>query len=140
MLAFVIARSVLPAGLVPLTKSVDECSGGQGSPCAGVRIGSARLSSLAVEAKKRSQAFEKIGGRTRTRTCDPLIKSQLLYQLSYAPPQGGAYISKRTGLVEKPAPLRETKNPFAPPPRKRGSRAGDVRSALDPRFRGGGVS
>jgi hypothetical protein len=27
-----------------------------------------------------------IGGRTRTRTLDPLIKSQLLYQLSYAPP------------------------------------------------------
>jgi hypothetical protein len=25
------------------------------------------------------------GGRTRTRTLDPLIKSQLLYQLSYAP-------------------------------------------------------
>ncbi len=28
------------------------------------------------------------GGRTRTRTLDPLIKSQLLYQLSYAPAQG----------------------------------------------------
>lgn len=27
------------------------------------------------------------GGRTRTRTLDPLIKSQLLYQLSYAPPR-----------------------------------------------------
>src|SRR6266853_2245403 len=26
-----------------------------------------------------------LGGRTRTRTWDPLIKSQLLYQLSYAP-------------------------------------------------------
>ena len=26
-----------------------------------------------------------IGGRTRTRTWDPLIKSQLLYHLSYAP-------------------------------------------------------
>jgi hypothetical protein len=26
-----------------------------------------------------------IGGRTRIRTLDPLIKSQLLYQLSYAP-------------------------------------------------------
>ncbi len=29
--------------------------------------------------------FDFIGGRTRTRTWDPLIKSQLLYQLSYAP-------------------------------------------------------
>ena len=27
----------------------------------------------------------RIGGRTRARTVDPLIKSQLLYQLSYAP-------------------------------------------------------
>ncbi len=27
----------------------------------------------------------KCGGRTRARTWDPLIKSQLLYQLSYAP-------------------------------------------------------
>jgi hypothetical protein len=30
-------------------------------------------------------ALGKGGGRTRTRTWDPLIKSQLLYQLSYAP-------------------------------------------------------
>ena len=29
-----------------------------------------------------------IGGRTRARTWDPLIKSQLLYQLSYAPYTG----------------------------------------------------
>ena len=32
-----------------------------------------------------AQVFDFIGGRTRTRTWDPLIKSQLLYQLSYAP-------------------------------------------------------
>jgi hypothetical protein len=32
-----------------------------------------------------SQPFHLIGGRTRARTLDPLIKSQLLYQLSYAP-------------------------------------------------------
>ena len=31
------------------------------------------------------QVIDFIGGRTRTRTLDPLIKSQLLYQLSYAP-------------------------------------------------------
>ena len=30
------------------------------------------------------------GGRSRARTYDPLIKSQLLYQLSYAPPRNGA--------------------------------------------------
>jgi hypothetical protein len=33
-------------------------------------------------------AEESNGGRTRTRTWDPLIKSQLLYQLSYAPEPG----------------------------------------------------
>ena len=33
-----------------------------------------------------SQALEKLGGRTRARTWDPLIKSQLLYQLSYEHP------------------------------------------------------
>ncbi len=30
------------------------------------------------------------GGRNRIRTYDPLIKSQLLYQLSYAPGSGDA--------------------------------------------------
>src|SRR3954466_6327349 len=40
------------------------------------------------------------GGRTRTRTLDPLIKSQLLYQLSYAPgcwasAQAGRAVAKR---------------------------------------------
>src|SRR5271165_6028894 len=30
-------------------------------------------------------SFDFDGGRTRARTLDPLIKSQLLYQLSYAP-------------------------------------------------------
>jgi hypothetical protein len=29
--------------------------------------------------------LEKLGGRTRARTWDPMIKSHLLYQLSYAP-------------------------------------------------------
>jgi hypothetical protein len=32
-----------------------------------------------------TSVFDEIGGCTRTRTLDPLIKSQLLYQLSYAP-------------------------------------------------------
>src|SRR5262245_35229245 len=35
--------------------------------------------------RKQLITFENLGGRTRTRTWDPLIKSQLLYQLSYAP-------------------------------------------------------
>src|SRR5271155_178255 len=49
-----------------------------------------------------TQAFGDFGGRTRTRTWDPLIKSQLLYHLSYAPamtprmerPQEGAASSR----------------------------------------------
>jgi hypothetical protein len=45
------------------------------------------------------------GGRTRARTWDPLIKSQLLYQLSYAPhcmgmAGSGAAIPSRISLVE----------------------------------------
>jgi hypothetical protein len=40
------------------------------------------------------QTIVAFGGRTRTRTLDPLIKSQLLYQLSYAPAARG-YIKHR---------------------------------------------
>jgi hypothetical protein len=40
------------------------------------------------------------GGRTRTRTWDPLIKSQLLYQLSYAPGLLRLVIAKRRGLAK----------------------------------------
>jgi hypothetical protein len=35
--------------------------------------------------RRRRKPSEINGGRTRIRTLDPLIKSQLLYQLSYAP-------------------------------------------------------
>ena len=35
------------------------------------------------------------GGRTRARTWDPLIKSQLLYQLSYAPECSGNHDVER---------------------------------------------
>ena|GEM_PF-6569738 len=38
-----------------------------------------------VTDKLQSKTTENNGGRNRARTCDPLIKSQLLYQLSYAP-------------------------------------------------------
>jgi hypothetical protein len=31
------------------------------------------------------KVLERLGGRTRARTWDPMIKSHLLYQLSYAP-------------------------------------------------------
>jgi hypothetical protein len=35
-----------------------------------------------------AKSLRRLGGRTRARTWDPLIKSQLLYQLSYAPGLG----------------------------------------------------
>ena len=38
---------------------------------------------------------EEIGEPDRIRTCDPLIKSQLLYQLSYGPDQSGGDIDVR---------------------------------------------
>jgi hypothetical protein len=37
------------------------------------------------QVKELKQSHQIDGGRTRIRTLDPLIKSQLLYQLSYAP-------------------------------------------------------
>ena len=40
------------------------------------------------------ESLPNYGGCTRTRTWDPLIKSQLLYQLSYAPAAGGAVYNK----------------------------------------------
>ena len=58
------------------------------------------------------QVSEKLGGRTRARTWDPLIKSQLLYQLSYAPetpaavgPQGLRPVAKRVPTVQGKAAM-----------------------------------
>jgi hypothetical protein len=44
-----------------------------------------RLIAPVGKSAEKSKSAEKNGGRTRARTLDPLIKSQLLYQLSYAP-------------------------------------------------------
>ena len=44
---------------------------------------------------------ENIGGRSRTRTYDPLIKSQLLYHLSYAPADGPK-AHREAGVLAKP--------------------------------------
>ena len=49
---------------------------------------------------------EDFGGRARARTVDPMIKSHLLYQLSYSPPslgyQSGASIANRFRPVQRP--------------------------------------
>src|SRR6202790_5327592 len=58
------------------------------------------------------------GGRTRARTWDPLIKSQLLYQLSYAPGTGPESLRKRASFSKAtprcPANRRGIPRPSAP--------------------------
>jgi hypothetical protein len=52
--------------------------------------------------------FEKLGGRTRARTWDPLIKSQLLYQLSYAPGTGPEKaFARRRRLAKQPPNVQQ---------------------------------
>ncbi len=77
------------------------------------------------------------GGRTRTRTLDPLIKSQLLYQLSYAPGSPLAAGAAKPGCLSKgrprcPAwpPVPSAGNPMKKPPgraRRHGRRFGSRR-------------
>jgi hypothetical protein len=76
-----------------------------------------------------TQVIEKTGGCSRTRTCDPLIKSQLLYQLSYAPAAEGS-IARQDQLVDNgfgSMPLRSRFREDQPPTR-------DLRGRLIPRF------
>ena len=91
-----------------------------------------------------------IGGRTRTRTWDPLIKSQLLYQLSYAPempaaggPTRAASCSKASShCPAKPAGtcvnlLSGAQSSVHSRPRLReGKLQRESRPTLGPRFRG----
>src|ERR1700691_1372167 len=57
------------------------------------------------------------GGRTRIRTWDPLIKSQLLYRLSYAPdPAGG---SKAALIAGPPCPVQKPAGAAIPRSAKR---------------------
>ncbi len=51
------------------------------------------------------QPVGNVGGRSRTRTYDPLIKSQLLYHLSYAPGR------RPKGPTPKVAPLTSPRSP-----------------------------
>src|SRR5690606_30071527 len=79
------------------------------------------LGSLSVAlSAPRSLVSKKTGRRTGTRTPDPLIKSQLLYQLSYAPagrtprPRGRglpncASLAKRTKAVQCVASVSPSK-------------------------------
>src|SRR5258705_13618547 len=48
------------------------------------------------------------GGRTRARTWDPLIKSQLLYQLSYAPGRARKAFARGRRLAKRPPNVQQT--------------------------------
>ena len=65
------------------------------------------------------QFLEKLGGRTRARTWDPMIKSHLLYQLSYAPGLGPENLLKRASFSKAipvcPANRDEFSRPLAGP-------------------------
>jgi hypothetical protein len=61
--------------------------------------------------------FHGFGGRTRARTWDPMIKSHLLYQLSYAPGTGPEYPWVRTASFSKAnPPCPATRQRFSPAP------------------------
>jgi hypothetical protein len=57
---------------------------------------------------------EKLGGRTRARTWDPLIKSQLLYQLSYAPETRARESFGKAGRLAKRPPDVQQSGPIFP--------------------------
>src|SRR5438132_957834 len=96
------------------------------------------------------KVIDLLGGRTRTRTWDPLIKSQLLYQLSYAPempaaggPTRAASCSKASShCPAKPAGtcvnlLSGAQSSVHSRPRLReGKLQRESRPTLGPRFRG----
>jgi hypothetical protein len=75
------------------------------------------------------------GGRTRTRTWDPLIKSQLLYQLSYAPEnaaptEGPGPVAKRVPTVQgRPEEIVGQSVPARPNTDERHSGAGSSQNS-----------
>jgi hypothetical protein len=63
--------------------------------------------------KKPLHASDLLGGRTRARTWDPLIKSQLLYQLSYAPgTYSGKAFARGRRLASRPPDVQQTGGDF----------------------------
>jgi hypothetical protein len=59
-----------------------------------------------------------LGGRTRARTWDPLIKSQLLYQLSYAPGTGPEGLRKRASFSKATPRCPANRGRFSQPLRR----------------------
>ena len=56
-----------------------------------------RLPRRHARRRPRSDVSENSGEPDRIRTCDPLIKSQLLYQLSYGPITGRFFMNDALG-------------------------------------------
>ena len=67
-------------------RPICRCAGGTRSP---LRAAASNARDACIDRKRSGN-----GGHSRTRTYDPLIKSQLLYQLSYVPRAGGSGYSK----------------------------------------------
>jgi hypothetical protein len=84
------------------------------------------LSKIAINQYKSfmAQPIDFNGGRTRARTVDPLIKSQLLYQLSYTPIKADclsravAAETSTPALANEPSPVQRA--PLLRPKRKLG--------------------
>jgi hypothetical protein len=74
----------VPGGPSSLSNSLFRTGGiGRTLPDdAGQMTDSRNASKMTLDAEKCDSRFEHLTGRSRTRTLDPLIKSQLLYQLS----------------------------------------------------------
>ena len=60
------------------------------------------------------RVLEGLGGRTRARTWDPMIKSHLLYQLSYAPGTGPEKPSQERRRLAKRSPMSSKARGFFP--------------------------
>src|SRR5260370_2345382 len=73
------------------------------------QIGVARCRTFTVWiGLRRPKSLRRLGGRTRARTWDPMIKSHLLYQLSYAPGTGSGKPSQE-GVVYQSDPAMSSK-------------------------------
>src|SRR5258708_9365599 len=67
-----------------------------------------------------AKCLKKLGGRTRARTWDTMIKSHLLYQLSYAPGTGPESLRKRASFSKATPRCPAKRRGF--PGRRRGSK------------------
>ena len=77
-------KTQFPVTRAPAVRDLGTAGPPSASSCVWFETGPGRLRYLSV-----SLDMGESGEPNRIRTCDPLIKSQLLYQLSYGPITGG---------------------------------------------------